>query len=386
MPDALSPLGHQLREEIAQHGPISFRDFMAQALYDPAHGYYGSGKARVGRSGDFFTNVSVGPLFGRLLARQFSEMWRRLGQPADFVLVEQGAHGGDGAADILAALREDDPVCFAATTLCLVEPVPALKRVQEMKLRDFGPKVFWAKSLAELPAFRGVHYSNELLDAFPVHCVVRRGKCWKERAVDFQDGHFVFVEAEIQSEALRTHLTHLPEVPDGYETEVNLAAATWFGEVAEKLLAGFVFLIDYGYPRAEYYRPERTSGTLSAYAAHQREPDPLQRPGDVDLTAHVDFTSVAETAEQRGFRIAGFTDQHHLMIGLGRLQFPDDEALVAAGPKALRAFKTLMHPTLMGRSFHALCLSKAVPELELAGFHYASDPRRRLFGEWGRVQ
>src|ERR1700761_7093457 len=107
-------LAESIRAEIAQRGPISFRDFMAQALYDPAHGYYGSGKARVGRGGDFFTNVSVGPLLGGLLGRQFSERWRRLEQPADFVLVEQGAHDGEGAADILGALREDDPGCFAA--------------------------------------------------------------------------------------------------------------------------------------------------------------------------------------------------------------------------------------------------------------------------------
>src|SRR5580700_1714897 len=109
MPDALNPLAQRLRDGIAQSGPMSFRDFMAQALYDPGHGYYGSGKARVGRGGDFFTNVSVGPLFGRLLARQFSEMWRRLGEPADFVLVEQGAHHGESATDVLTGLREDDP-------------------------------------------------------------------------------------------------------------------------------------------------------------------------------------------------------------------------------------------------------------------------------------
>src|SRR5258708_4766189 len=135
MPDKPNPLAQALHAEIARRGPISFRDFMARVLYDPEHGYYGAGKARVGRGGDFFTNVSVGPLFGRLLARQFVEMWRRLGEPGDFVLVEQGAHRGDCAGDVLTALREFEPACFEATTLWLVEPLAALQQAQPQTLR-----------------------------------------------------------------------------------------------------------------------------------------------------------------------------------------------------------------------------------------------------------
>ena len=379
MPDALTPFAERLRAGIAARGPMSFRDFMAQALYDPEHGYYGSGKARVGRGGDFFTNVSVGPLFGRLLARQFSEMWRRMDQPEDFTLVEQGAHHGEAAADVLAGLREYDPACFEAATLWLVEPVPAFQHVQQEKLTAFpSAKVRWVQTLDELPNFRGVHYSNELLDAFPVHRVIRRGDQWMERVVDFQDGSFVFIDAEISSEALLTHLARLPTVAPDYETEVNLASSVWLTEVATKLHSGFILVIDYGYNRSEYYRPERTGGTLSAYAAHRREPDPLQRPGEIDLTAHVDFTSVAEIAERVGLQIAGFTDQHHFMVGLGRLHFRDDHALTATGQQELRAFKTLMHPGLMGRSFHALCLAKGVANPLLAGFQFSPNPRRKL--------
>src|SRR5258708_37067741 len=148
MTEAQPARAEALRAEIAQRGPISFCDFMARALYDPDQGYYGAGKARVGRGGDFFTNVSVGPLFGALLARQFGEMWRRLGEPGDFVLVEQGAHHGDCAVDVLGALRTVDPACFDATTLWLVEPLPALQRVQAKTLRDFAPanKVRWAQT------------------------------------------------------------------------------------------------------------------------------------------------------------------------------------------------------------------------------------------------
>ena len=379
MPEVTNPLAQALRADIARRGPIPFRDFMARALYDPEHGYYGAGTARLGRGGDFFTNVSVGPLFGRLLARQFAEMWQKLGNPEEFVLVEQGAHRGECAADVLAALEEFDPACHAATTLWLVEPLAAMQHAQAGTLRGFSPgKVKWASDLESLPSFCGVHYSNELLDAFPVHRVCWRGDHWVERCVDFQEDRFVFVDAEFASEALRTHLTRLPSVPAGYETEVNLAVAPWVSEVEAKLRAGFVLAIDYGYPREEYYRPERSNGTLSAYAAHQRAADPLQDPGKVDLTAHVDFTSLAEAATQLGLSIAGFADQHHFMVGLSRLHFPDDHALTATTQRELRAFKTLMHPGLMGQSFHAICLAKGVDAAALSGFQFAPEPTRKL--------
>lgn len=368
-----------MRDEVTQRGPISFRDFMARALYDPHYGYYGSGRARVGRGGDFFTNVSVGPLFGRLLARQFAEMWQRLGEPADFTIAEQGANSGDFAADVLGGLRDLAPACFAATTVWLVEPVEKLRQAQGERLREFAPeKVRWAAVTADLPSFQGVHFSNELLDAFPVHRVCWRGDRWVERCVDFREERFVFADAEITSGELLAHLARLPAVPPGYETEVNLAIPPWLAEITTKLRAGFILAIDYGYPRAEYYRPERSSGTLSAYAAHQREPDPLQRPGEIDLTAHVDFTTVAEAAAEQGLQLAGFTDQHHFMVGLSRLHFSDDCAMTAAGQQELRAFKTLMHPALMGQSFHAICLAKGVRDTTLTGFQFGGDAGRKL--------
>ncbi len=376
MPHATSPLTESLREEIARRGPIPFRDFMARALYDPAHGYYGVGRARVGRSGDFFTNVSVGPLFGRLLARQFAEMWARLDEPGEFAIVEQGAHHGDFAADVLNALRELAPACLAATAYWLVEPLATLRAAQQEKLAPWtGGKVRWVESLAELPPFVGVHFSNELPDAFPVHRVVRRSDGWQERAVDFRDGRFVFVDAPISDTALHAAVTRLPQVPPDYETEINLAAPAWIAEVAAHLQRGFVLAIDYGYPLAEYYRPERTGGTLSAYAGHQREPDPLARPGEIDLTAHVDFTSLAAAALAAGLDLAGFTDQHHFMVGLGQLHFIGDTAT----PQEVRAFKTLMHPNLMGRSFHTLGLARQVSDPRLSGFRFAADARRVLF-------
>ena len=255
MPDVPTPLAAALCEEIARRGPIPFRDSMARALYDPAHGYYGSGRAKVGRSGDFFTNVSVGPLFGRLLARQFAEIWSRLGEPPEFAIVEQGAHHGDFAADVLTTLREVAPACLAATTYWIVEPLAALRAAQQARLTacpDDSDRVRWVESLSELPRFAGVHFSNELPDAFPVHRVVRRAAGWRERAVNFDGERFVFVDAPLSDAALAPALARLPEVPEGYETEVNLAAPAWIAEVADRLERGFLLAIDYGYPRTAY--------------------------------------------------------------------------------------------------------------------------------------
>ena len=374
MPEFVTSLIDLLREEIARRGPIPFRDFMAAALYHPEWGYYGSGRARIGREGDFFTNVSVGALFGKLLARQFAEMWVRLGRPGDFTIVEQGGNRGDFARDALGGLREFAPECFAAASYWLVEPVSALRKEQGAALGEFE-KVRWADSLEELPRFTGAHFSNELIDALPVHRIARTGGLWMEEYVDFLEGRFVFVNGPISSATLEAHLRLLPPVPDGYRTEVNLAALDWIAGLEGRLERGYVLAIDYGYAREEYYRRERSDGTLSAYSSHRREPDPLACPGEIDLTAHVDFTSLVERAEENGLRALGFTDQHHFMVGLGKLHFTEG----SMAPREVSAFKTLMHPNLMGQSFKVLCLEKgAGQEKALAGFEFAKPPRAAL--------
>jgi SAM-dependent MidA family methyltransferase len=374
MPEFPTRLIDLLRGDIACRGPIPFRDFMAAALYHPQFGYYGSGRARIGRDGDFFTNVSVGALFGKLLARQFAEMWQRLGRPAVFSVVEQGANRGDFARDALGALDEFAPECSAATSYWIVEPIPAMRTEQAATLAG-SEKVRWAASLEELPRFTGVHFSNELIDALPVHRIARTGGLWTEQYVDFQRERFVFVSGPVSSAALEARLPLLPPVPDEYQTEISLATLDWIDALAGRLERGFVLAIDYGFSREEYYRPERTDGTLSAYADHRRESDPLARPGEIDLTAHVEFTGLVERAEENGLRALGFTDQHHFMVGLGKAHFPE-------GSRDLReisALKTLMHPNLMGRSFKVLCLEKGVGlDRALAGFEFARPLRDAL--------
>ena len=364
----MTPLFTLLREAIADRGPMSFHDFMAAALYHPEHGYYASGRVRIGRRGDFFTNVSVGSLFGRLLARQFAEMWERLGSPGRWTIVEEGAHGGQFAADALEGLREFAPACFEATCYVIVEPLPNLRAAQIRAVYDLN--VQWCDSLAELEPFTGIHFSNELLDSFPVHLVARTDDGWVERHVTVHGESFVFTNGPLTDPRLAKHLVSI-DAPTGFITEVNLRALDWLSALAEKLERGYALLIDYGYSREEYF--ERFAGTLSAYAGHQREPDPLVRPGEIDLTAHVEFSSLIEHAAQAGFRLHDFTDQQRFMVGASRLHFSRS----AASANELRAFKTLMHPDFLGAAFKVLCLEKgSLTSAPLSGFQPSHETHR----------
>jgi SAM-dependent MidA family methyltransferase len=368
-----------IRAELAAGGPVTFRRFMELALYHPEHGYYASGRAAIGRRGDFFTNVSVGPLFGKLLAAQFAEMWERLGKPREFTVVEQGAHDGAFARDALAAARADAPEFFEAVRYAIVEPFRILRERQELTLAEFAQagRIRHAASLAELDPFCGVHFSNELLDAMPVHLIIFRDGAWRERYVCVSNGGFAFTDGALSTDALRDRVEQIsPPAIEGYQTEVNRDVLHWIDALAAKLARGYVLAIDYGWPRADFYDAARKSGTLACCSSHRRSRDPLANAGASDITAHVEFTSLVERAEARGFALAGFTDQHRFMIGLGRRAFPDGTAMPA---KELRAFKTLMHPEMLGASFKVLALQKgAVGGEPLTGFDFAPHPRRVL--------
>jgi SAM-dependent MidA family methyltransferase len=362
-----------IRETIRQRGPMSFDWFMEQALYHPELGYYSSGKCAIGRRGDYFTNVSVGPLFGRLLAAQFAEMWEILGRPGDFTIVEQGAHHGEFAGDVLEEARERAPDFFSALRYCMIEPFSILEERQRERLRDFTEKVTWRKSLGDLEPFTGIHFSNELLDSMPVRLISRASnEDWKERLVDRAGDGFAFVTTPITDEKLRKHLEKLPGAGDAlYETEVNLVALDWIEDVARKLTRGFVLAVDYGYPRDEFYAAERTSGTLQCRADHRGVSSPLKEVGRADITAHVDWTTVAERGEEAGLKLIGFTDQHHFITGLLTCRAPQESER--------RALQTLLHPELLGTRFQYLALGRDALEQPLSGFRFARDPRAVLF-------
>ena len=363
-----------IRETIRHRGLVTFAWFMEQALYHPELGYYGSGQCEIGRRGDYFTNVSVGPLFGRLLAGQFAEMWEVLGRPPGFAIVEQGAHHGDFARDVLSAAREHAPEFFSALRYRIIEPFPILQQRQTETLAGLGGKVTWQKSLDDLEPFCGVHFSNELLDAMPMHLVSRQADSpeWQERCVAESEDGFAFVARPIGEGNLRRQLPKIPRnLPSPYETEINLATLEWVETIARKLARGFVLAVDYGYAHDQFYAPERTSGTLQCYAGHRRVSSPLQGIGHTDITAHVDWTSVAERAEECGLTLADFTDQHHFITGLLAQRTPPESER--------RSLQTLLHPELLGTRFQFLALGKSLPPTPLSGFSFARDPRKALW-------
>lgn len=360
---------------------MPFRWLMEQALYHPEYGYYSSGRCVIGRRGDYFTNVSVGPLFGRLLALQFEEIWRLLGKPSDFVIVEQGTNDGQFARDVLEAVRDRAPEFFDALSYRIVEPLPALEQRQRQMLAHFEHQVEWRKSVAELEPFTGVHFSNELFDALPVHLVRWSGSGWSERHVRANSDGFEFVDLPITKAELREHLELIAmPLPAGYVTEVNLAALQWVDEIPRKLTNGFVLIVDYGFARDELYAPHRTAGTLQCYAKHQVVPSPLAQLGHIDITAHIDWTSIAERAESAGLALTGFADQHHFITGL-LAEESGAELATHADARTKRALQTLLHPTFLGMAFQFLALSKGVEGgTRLAGFRFGRDPGSLLSG------
>jgi SAM-dependent MidA family methyltransferase len=359
-------LAEFIRDTIHARGPQPFAWFMEQALYHPEHGYYSTGRAAIGRHGDYFTNVSVGPIFGRLLAAQFAEIWEQLDKIDNFVIVEEGAHHGDFARDVLECARERFPEFYSALRYRIVEPFAALQDRQSQTLGSFGNKVQWLKTLTP---FVGVHFSNELLDAMPGNL---RGKL-----VGLDGDDFIFVEQSISPELQR-----------------NAAALNWINNVAANLQRGFVITIDYGFPRNAFRE------SLQVRAQHRHLDSPFEQIGHADITMHINWSDIAERAEANGLRVAGFTDQHHFLTGiLSRwpelLQTRSLDSTVLSGRvqntgidgKLGRELQTLLHPEMLGRAFQVLALGKDVDPLlatavgvarPLAGFKFARDSHAAL--------
>jgi len=370
---AKSPdLSNRIAAEIAATGPISFARFMEFALYDSAEGYYASGRARIGREGDFYTNISVGPLFGQLLAGQFREMWETLGSPQEFSLIEQGAHTGQFAADVLASIPSEFPLKYI-----IVEPSAALRTRQETTLAAVRDQVTWVENLEAIPPCEGVHFSNELIDAFPFHLLQSEGGIWQELRVDRKDEGFVF-----QPSAPALDISALPARPDGTMIELRPAVSPWTESLARTLRRGYGLIVDYGFPQAELWAPHRRDGTFTCYQNHRKDALPLENPGEKDITAHVDFTAVAEATARHSFRLVGFTDQHHFLVGAAESLLKSLEGPpTPQSQKTLRTLQALWHPENMGTRFHYLAFSKGVVENKtLSGFRHARDAHKLLFG------
>jgi len=370
-PHSPPPLTTILLERIEREGPLSFAAFMEACLYHPEHGYY-TRRVTPRPGSDYFTSPDVGPLFGQLLARQFSEMWELLGRPVPFDLIECGAGRGRLAGQLLAAAaRALAPEFLAALQVTLVEISPSQRMAADAALEGFGEKV---KVGAELPdrGMVGCIFSNELLDALPVHRVVQRGAALREIYVSARGGALVEVEGEPSSPALADYF-HRYGIPlaDGQLAEVGLAALGWLARAAATLERGFLITIDYGHRAQELYAPGRRRGTLLAYRQHRAHEDWLAAPGEQDLTAHVNFTALQAKGRELGLEMLGFIPQTSFLLALARASgFADLEGAGKSEREKLSArlaLRQLIHPGGMGETFKVLLQGRGVNHPRLSG-------------------
>jgi SAM-dependent MidA family methyltransferase len=373
-----------IREAIRDRGPLTVAAFMDLALYHPTLGYYARAAQRSGRAGDFFTSVDVGPLFGELLAVQIAEMAESLGGPGGneaneatsrFDLVEAGAGNGRLSADILRAIRRLHPRLYRRTHLHLVETSPIARAAQAGMLAEVGDRLS-ASGDAVPSHFEGVLVANELLDAFPIHAVVMRREGLREVYVDWRGERLITAEGPPSTPELATHVEHLGvALEPGWRGEINLRAVSWVHDVARRLIRGFMVLIDYGHEARELYSASHSAGTLTTFARHTMEGPPapadvpswLTTPGEQDITAHVDFTSVRQAAEAEGLITLGYLDQTYFLLGL--LETSTDAVNLATLEDRL-ALKTLLLPGGLGSTHKVLILAKNAGVPRLKGCSY----------------
>jgi SAM-dependent MidA family methyltransferase len=359
-----------IRQTITQAGGrIPFDRFMELALYAPGLGYYVAGSRKFGEAGDFVTAPEVSPLFAQCLANQAREVVSVL-EGGD--ILEFGAGSGVLAADMLAQLERLD--CLPDRYLILEVSPDLQQRQQEtlaLRVPELLPRVQW---LEHMPGeFSGVVAANELLDAMPVSRF-RIGESGIEESfvVPAAEGlreEFASVQTPGLAEAVSRISDAVGGLAPGYLSEINLRQASWLQTLARVLKQGAILLIDYGYPRAEYYHPQRSSGTLMCHYRHRAHPDPFRWVGLQDITSHVDFSAAAETGVKAGLALAGYTTQAHFLManGLDRLVAASDTNDLQTHMAMVQGVKRLTLPSEMGERFKVLGLTQSLPSA-LSGF------------------
>jgi len=363
-----------LLQRIAQQGRITFADFMAACLYEPGLGYYTSPGRKVGAEGDFYTSISVHAAFGRVIARELAQMWRCMGSPPAFTLVECGAGNGRLACDIMDYLAEREATLHGSLQLVLVEKEPSLESAQREMLSAHVERITWL-SPDEFSSgrftFSGCLYSNELIDALPVHRVVMNPEGLQEIYVTSQDGEFHEETGPLSTDAIKEYLARIAvELHPGQQAEINLAAPDWLASASRALHKGFILTIDYGFPAAELFAPHRKRGTLLCYHRHQTEENPYIRLGSQDITSHVDFTTLMKCGEEVGLHTEWFGEQYRFLLSSGIVEEIEEiERSSATDEHKLKlrlALKKLIMPEGgMGDTFRMLIQSKGVESVRL---------------------
>ncbi len=366
-----TPLAAILAEQIKSRGRITFAECMDACLYHPEHGYYM--KADQSERRDYITSVDVTPVFGRLLARQFHEMWNVLGRPQPFALVEAGAGTGRLAKQVLDCARESLGDFYEAVRYVAVERSAVRRTAQMQNLEEHIASNRFC-SCEDLPVEipNGCIFSNELFDAFAVHRVQRANEELREVYVTHAQNEFREELGPLSSIATGEYFDAQGiTLREGQMAEVNLAACNWIEEAAHRLDRGFVLTIDYGCEAQQLYDDRHLRGTLMAYDRHRAGEDFYRAPGAQDLTAHVNFTALDLWGARGGLIRTGFTSQTNFLLALARhSNFADLESAGVRENEKMAdrsRFKTLIHPEGMGETFKVLIQQKAIDSVTLAG-------------------
>jgi SAM-dependent MidA family methyltransferase len=385
---------------IKEEGPIPFSQYMEWCLYHPLYGYYRSEGTKIGKHGDYYTGPCVHPLFGGMVAKQLSQMDDIL-SGEQFRIVEIGAGRGFLSQDILDWAKKKSPQFFSRLTYTLLETSPHLTTEQKERLRPYEEegKVDWMDpECFENGKDRvvGCILSNELVDAFPVHRVVRVNGQLKEIYVTSHHDQFKEVIGELSDPRLLTYFESISSpLEEGQRAEVNLKALDWMERVALILRKGFVLTIDYGYLAEELYAPYRRQGTLLCYYRHQTSDNPYERPGEQDITSHVNFSALIKKGEEMGLQLTGLVSQYRFLIALGALQELEslsDDLSEFDGLKMRLSFLHLIEPEKgMGEVFKVLIQHKGMDRPQLDGLRDFNSipwptPHNAAFGKESGVQ
>ena len=353
-----------IRARIEQNGSISFSEYMEMALYEPGLGYYSAGLQKFGEGGDFITAPQLGDVFARCLAKQVGQISKELGE---YEIIEAGAGSGVLAADLLNALQDNQP----PARYRILERSAHLRQVQRETLERSVPqwmdRISWLDQPPETD-WQGIFIANEVLDALTVElfCCANEG-IRQMRVVNGPDG-FAWDQGQcppLMAAKIQSTLASLESLPtNGYQSEINTALPAWLDSVTASLHKGAALFIDYGYPRQEYYLPQRRNGTLICHYRHRAHDDPFVWPGLTDISASVDFTALAEAADSCGFEVSGYTSQAMFLLGCGLEDVIMSLQSLSEKDRVMKNIEVrkLTLPAEMGERFQVMALCRDLSE------------------------
>ncbi len=369
-------LHETILDEIRRRGPIPFSRYMELCLYHPEQGYYGRAREQFGKTGDFFTSSDVHAVFGRLLARQFDEMWRLLDAPTPLQIIELGPGRGLFAQDVLDWAGRKFPDFLAAVHYILVESSPGLRTRLAERFREHiaARKISICEKLDDAPrADNAIVFANEFFDALPVEVISRQG----ELRIGEKDGRFTEQFAPATAEQLEFIDRYSVHPEAGQRVEVPLLGQEYMRRIAQTFLRGFIIIVDYGYTRAEQLAG-RHLDTIMTYRGHTASANPYEAPGEQDITAHVNFTALSTAAKIAGVDELALLTQAQFLMGIAEPnQFADafeDCVLPQERAKVTLQLKHLVTPAGMGETFHVLLLARGVDKQfanEMSGLRFA---------------